>query len=373
MDQGWWRPATIGQAGGLAIDPGVPGPPSSRPSPPAGAERSWRGLAVGLAIGIAVVLLLVAVLVATQKGDDDPVAQPATTQPASTVPSSPPSSSTRPSPGETGTVPATSRAAPLPIVAADERRVVVLDPAGSAAPRTLFDLGPSSSSDEAPPFIGGVALSADGRQAYFDIAGTPAIGALRRVAVAGGPVEDLGQGVGAVPSPDGSTLALIRVPDPEQPEASLVLRPLAGGGERRFDLGEEACSNITWSPSSREVAVDICSGSEPVTVAHVDVTTGAVRRLTPPDGVTWSAPAFKPDATLTLVEQRGDDAVVVALTPDRTRVAASILRRPSTTITAIDWSSAGDLLACDIDGILITALGGGQPRQVATGYAAAAW
>ncbi|MFP5317767.1 MAG: hypothetical protein ACLGI2_05670, partial [Acidimicrobiia bacterium] len=135
----------------------------------------------------------------------------------------------------------------------------------------------------------------------------------------------------------------------------------------------ETCSNITWSPSSREVAVDICSGLEPVTVALVDVATGALRRLEPPDAVTWSAPAFKPDATLTLVEQRGDDAVVVALAPDRTRVATSILRRPSTAITSIDWSSGGDLLVCDFDGILITALGGSQPQQVATGYTSAAW
>ncbi len=326
---------------------------------------------MGLAIGIAVVLLVVALLVATRGNDEDPVAAPTPTEVPSTAASAPTSSVPKTS-SATAAAPTTRRAAPPPVVAADDRRVVVLDQGAAAAPRTVFDLGPSTSADEAPPFIGGVAVSPDGRQAYFDIAGTPAIGALRRVPVAGGQVEDLGQGVGAVPSPDGSMLALIQVPDPEQP-ASLVLRPLTGGGERRIDLGDESCSNITWSPSGREVAVDICTALEPVTVALVDVATGSVRRLAAPDGVTWSAPAFKPDATLTLVEQRGDDAVVVALTPDRTRVATSLLRRPSTTITTIDWNSSGDLLVCDLDGIVVAALAGGQPQQVATGYTSAAW
>ena len=329
---------------------------------------------MGLAVGIAVVLLLVAVLVATKGDDEDPVAAPPATDAASTVPSSAATSSIPATPGESGTAaPTTRRATPVAIVAADDRRVVVLDPGGSAPPRTLFDLGPSTSADEAPPLIGGVALSADGRQAYFDVAGTPAIGSLRRVPVAGGAVEELGPGVGAVPSPDGSTLALVQVPEPDQPSASLVLRPLPGGGERRIDLGDETCSNISWAPGGRELAIDLCSGLEPVTVALVDVVTGAVRRLEPPDGVTWSTPAFKPDATLTLVEQRGDDAVVVAHTPDRTRVATSILRRPSTAITTIDWSSGGDLLVCDLDGIVVAAMAGRQPQQVASGYTAATW
>ena len=367
----------MGQAGALTTDPGDP-PPPSNPPPPAQSEQSWRGLTVGLAIGVAVVLLLVAVLLVTRDGDDDPEAQPPGTDAASTVPSSTPDPTTVPTtapaaPAQTTTAPPTTRrATPLPIVAADERRVVVLDRAGSAPPRTLFDIGPSTSADEAPPLIGGVALSGDGQQVYFDVVGNPIIGSLRRVPLAGGPVEQIGPGVGAVPSPDGSMLALIQAPDPDQP-ASLVLRPLTGGGERRVDLGDGTCGNVAWSPSSKEVAVDICSGGEPITVALVDAATANLRQLAPPDGVTWAVPAFKPDATLTLVEQRGADAVVVALTPDRARVASSILRRTSTTITTIDWSSAGDLVVCDVDGIVVAAPGGGQPQQVATGYTSATW
>jgi len=361
----------MGQAGGLASDPGEP-PSSSRPSPP-GSEQSWRGLAVGLAVGIAVVLLLVAVVVATRGDGEDPVevAPTSSTDAASTVPAT----SAAATPQPTATAPPTTRqATPRAIVAADDRRVVVLDQAGSAPPRTLFDLGPSTSSDEAPPLLGGVALSGDAKQAYFDVIGTPVSGSLRRVPVAGGSVEELGQGVGAVPSPDGSMLALIQTLDPDEP-ASLVLRPAGGGGggERRVDLGDGTCGNIAWSPSGREVAVDICSGGEAVTVALVDVATSGLRQLAPPEGVTWSVPAFKPDATLTLVEQRDIDAVVVALTPDRARVAASILRRTSTTITTIDWSATGDLLVCDLDGIVVAAVSGVQPQQVATGYTSAAW
>ncbi len=133
------------------------------------------------------------------------------------------------------------------------------------------------------------------------------------------------------------------------------------------------CGNVAWAPTRQELAVDICSGGEPTTVAIVDVASAGVRQLTPPDGVTWSVPAFKPDGTLTLVEQRGDDAVVVTLTPDRSKVAASGLRRSSTTITTIDWSANGDLLVCDADGIVVAAIGGSQAQQVATGYTAGAW
>jgi len=256
-------------------------------------------------------------------------------------------------------------------VAADDRRVVVLDQSGAAAPRSLFDLGPSGSADQVPPLIGGVSLSGDSRFAYFDVVGNPVAGSLNRVPVAGGTKEELGTGVAPMPSPDGSTLALIEAPEPDVP-ATLVLRA-QDGGVRRFDLGEGTCGNIAWAPSRREVAVDLCSGGEPVTVAIVDVASAGVRRLAPPEGTTWSIPAFKPDGTLSLVEQRETDAAVVALTPDRTGVAATILRRPSTQINSIDWSAGGDLLMCDTDGIVVAAVGGVKPQQVATGYTSAAW
>ncbi|MEO5680600.1 MAG: hypothetical protein ABIS47_13125, partial [Acidimicrobiales bacterium] len=348
-------------------------PPPHDPPAPASPEQSWRGLAVGLAAGIAFVLLVIAVFAAT-RGDDKPTV-PA---PVTTVASSAGASSTQPAtslaaPGGTATIPPTTRKpTPLPIVAADDRRVVVLDQTGSTPPRTLFDLGPSTSEDQAPPLIGGVSLSGDGTQAYFDVVGTPVAGSLRRVPVAGGPADQIGAGVGPAPSPDGSMLALIQAPDPDVP-AIVVLRTLPGGAERRFELGDGTCGNIAWAPGGRELAVDICSGGEPVTVAVIDVASAGLRQLTPPDGVTWSIPAFKPDGTLTLVEQRDADAVVVSLTPDRNRVAASILRRASTTINTIDWSGRGDLLVCDVDGIVVAAVGGGQAEQVATGYTSAAW
>ena len=318
---------------------------------------------------MAVVLLLVAIVVATQQDDEDPVAQPSSTQAPSTEPAP---SATSVAGTSTAAPPTTQKATPLAIVAADDRRIVVLEQGGSAPPRTLFDLGPSTSADEAPPLIGGVALSGDGQQVYFDVAGTPVVGALQKVPVAGGPAQQIGPGASPAPSPDGTMLASVQALLPDEP-ASLILRPLAGGSERRIDLGDETCGNIAWSPNSREIAVDICSGGEAVTVALVDVPTGGVRLLAPPESVTWSVPAYKPDGTLTLVEQREPDAVVVALAPDRARVTASILRRSSTTITAIDWSGTGDLLVCDADGIVLSAVGGGRAQQVATGYTSAAW
>ncbi len=344
-------------------------PPFPNPPPePGSPERSWRGLAVGLAAGAAVILLLIAIVVAMGGEDEpEPVAAPATSTSTS------PSSTASAVPSVTGTAPATTRkATPLPIVAADDRRVVVLDQSGSAPPRTLFDLGSSSPSDQEPPLLGGVSLSGDGRNAYFDVVGTPPAGLIRRVPVAGGPAEEIGDGVGPSASPDGTLLAVIEFPEPDEP-ATLLLRPIGGGAVRRIDLGDGTCGTVAWAPTRQELAVDICSGGEPTTVAIVDVASAGVRQLTPPDGVTWSVPAFKPDGTLTLVEQRGDDAVVVTLTPDRSRVAASGLRRSSTIITTIDWSANGDLLVCDADGIVVAAIGGSQPQQVATGYTSGAW
>jgi len=315
-----------------------------------------------------VILLLIAIVVAMGGGDDDepePVAAPAST---TTV-----SASTAAVPSVTGTAPATTRKpTPLPIVAADDRRVVVLDQTGSAPPRTLFDLGSSSPSDQEPPLVGGVSLSGDGRNAYFDVVGTPLAGLIRRVPVAGGPAEEIGDGVGPSASPDGTLLAVVESPEPDEP-ATLLLRPIGGGAVRRIDLGDGTCGTVAWAPARQELAVDICSGGEPTTVAIVDVASAGVRQLTPPDGVTWSVPAFKPDGTLTLVEQRGADAVVVTLTPERAKVATSGLRRSSTTIITIDWSANGDLLVCDADGIVVAAIGGSQPQQVATGYTSGAW
>jgi hypothetical protein len=195
---------------------------------------------------------------------------------------------------------------------------------------------------------------------------------MKRVSVAGGPAQDIGPGVAPVPSPDGSMLALIQAPEPDVP-ATLVVRSMSGGNEHRIELGDPTCGDIAWAPSRRELAVDLCSGDEPTTVALVDVASGGVRPLTPPSGLTWSVPAFKADGTLTLVEQRDADAAVVALTPDRNAVAATILRRPSSHINTIDWSAGGDLLVCDADAIVLVAVGGTKLQQVATGFTAAAW
>ena len=387
IDEPWYeqgeppeRPAATdpARAGGDRRSQPPAGPPSGGrpPGGPAapGPERSWQGATVGLAIAIGVVLLLVAVaVIVSSGGDDDPeVASTTTSAPGSTQPGSTLTTAAGQPPVTEG--PATTRkATPLSIVAADDRRVVVLDQSGSAPPRTLFDLGPSSPNDTQPPFIGGVAFAPEGSTVYFDIAGNPESGMINRVPLAGGKADEIGPGVAPAPSPDGSMLALLKAPEPDVP-ATLVLRQLTGGSsERRIELGDGSCGNLAWSPNRREVAVDLCSQEEPVSVAIVDVATAGVRTLTPPEGTTWSVPAFKDDGTLTLVEQRDSDAAVVTLKADRTSVASTLLRRPSTRINTIDWSSAGDLLVCDQDAIVIAAIGGTQAQQVATGYTAAAW
>lgn len=356
------------EAGWEAVDEPIQPMPSAGPP--------WRGLAVGLAIAIAVVLLVVAVTFATRDGGGAPPAPTPTTTGRAADGGGPASTAGGVSGGVNpplGDGPVTTRQpTPLAIVASDDRRVVVLDQSGAAAPRVLFDLGASTSSDQVPPVIGGVALSADAKTVYFDIVGNPAAGSLNQTPVAGGPIRQLGPGVVPIPSPDGTMLASISALEPDVP-ATLVVRTLAGANEKRIDLGDGTCGNVAWSPVRQEIAVDICTGGEPVTVALVDIATAGVRQLAPPNGTTWSTPAYKPDGTLTVVEQRNTDAAVVTLTADTTKVATTILRRPSTSITTLDWSAAGDLLVCDVDGIVLVLIGGGKPQQVATGYTAAVW
>jgi hypothetical protein len=337
-----------------------------------GSERSWQGATIGLAVTIGIVLLLVAVAVIVSSGGDDDPQVTATTTSGAPASSAPGQAVTTGQPPDTG--PATTRkATPASIIAADDRRVVVLDQSGSAPPRTLFDLGASSPNDNQPPFIGGVAFAPDSSTVYFDVAGNPEAGLINRVPLAGGRADELGPGVAPAPSPDESMLALLKAPEPDVP-ATVVVRQMKGGSsERRIELGDGSCGNLAWSPNGREVAIDLCSQEEPVTVAIIDVASSGIRTLTPPDGTTWSVPAFKGDGTLTLVEQRDSDAAVVALRPDRSSVATTLLRRPSTRINTIDWSAAGDLLVVDQDGIVIAAIGGTAAQQVATGFTAAAW
>jgi len=349
------------------------GTPAPGPEP-APSERSWRGLVIGLAGAVAVLLVVVTVTVIGRSGGGGTTA-PSTSVVGATVPKkAAPSVTSGPGgkPPATEAPPTTRVPTPVSIVAADERRIVVLDQSGAAAPRTLFDIGPPPPANQVPPTIGGVSLSSDGRFVYFDVIANPVAGSLNRVPVAGGKKEDLGTGVAPTLSPDGSTLALIEAPEPDVP-ATLVLRHADGSSPQRFPLADGTCGNIAWAPSRREVAVDLCSGGEAVTVAIVDVASGGLRQLVPPDGTTWSVPAFKPDGTLTVVEQRGTDAAVVNLTADRTAVATTILRRPSSNIGSIDWSAGGDLLVCDADGIVVAVVGGTKPQQVATGYLSAAW
>jgi hypothetical protein len=82
-------------------------------------------------------------------------------------------------------------------------QVVVASSITGKTVRVLAEAGGGS------PIVDSLSLTPDGKFAYFSVGPEPMVGELRRVPVAGGPVEHLGPGTSPVVSPDGRTLAYV--------------------------------------------------------------------------------------------------------------------------------------------------------------------
>jgi len=129
--------------------------------------------------------------------------------------------------------------------------LVVASSSSGRTVRVLADYGPPVSNDEgnASNIIGSLALSADGVWVYFSTGPEPMGGQLRRVRVAGGPVEDLGRGEFPALSPDNRTLAYA-VDD------AVVFRDLGSGRERRYTQpGVIGFSQLAWTKGSDGLVV----------------------------------------------------------------------------------------------------------------------
>jgi hypothetical protein len=322
---------------------------------------------VAIALGVAVALsaaVLVGVLIA-RRGSGDTTAP--TTGPSTSAAAS---STTLPATTTSTVGRTTSTLAPAPTtaVAVSDQKVVLVDTATGRPVRTLFDLGPSTPTTPSPPAIGSVALSADGQTAFFDVIGTTPTGTMKRVPTRGGAAEDLGAGRAPSPSPDGSLLAFIRSSDSGK---DTVLLRGNDGNEREVTLDASACGGLAWAPDSGRLAVDLCAEGEPTTVAEIDAADAKAATLSAPNGVRWTAPAYRGDGTLTLAEDRSGDSVVVTVAGGR--VTGTVLRRDRTTLGCLDWDRARALLFCETDGSVWAAGGEGDPHVVGTGYHDAAW
>jgi hypothetical protein len=146
------------------------------------------------------------------------------------------------------------------VVAADEKRLVVLDRQGKIV-RTILTLPPTPANP--PPeccfSFGHIALSPDGKTVYFHQVGEPGAGQILRIPFTGGEPELIAQNAwNPAVSPDGAKLAYLK--DYNQ----LVVRNLRSGGERTWDAGggeQTQLGRVVWAPDSRRIAVTVAQNT----------------------------------------------------------------------------------------------------------------
>lgn len=157
-----------------------------------------------------------------------------------------------------------------------------------------------------------VAYSAQSGDENFHVFVRPAAGGAPRRLTAGSASD-----IGPVWSPDGSTLAFLRI---EEGRAQAILIPAAGGAGRKLAEFDAASSDeatpapsMAWTNDGKSLAVVVGGDKQPSSIALLSLANGALRRITsPPEGSQGdSSPAVSPDGkTLafarTLDEDRGD-------------------------------------------------------------------
>jgi Tol biopolymer transport system component/DNA-binding winged helix-turn-helix (wHTH) protein len=158
-------------------------------------------------------------------------------------------------------------------------------------------------------FYGGLVFSPDSKHVYYGVAHDPARPPeLFRVPVLGGPPERIVEafgGNGGPPafSPDGRSIAYVR--GHFGGEMSLVVRDLAGGGERAVFTrkGPFIFGLPAWSPDGRRIAVAYGSaetadnGTPSLGVTSFDVGDGAESRVTEPRWVGVTQLSWLPDGS----------------------------------------------------------------------------
>lgn len=184
----------------------------------------------------------------------------------------------------------TVAAADLPpfLVAADEKRLVVLDSGTGRIVRTLVQLPPDPAEpvEECCDHVGDIALSPDGATVYYHLVGEPGAGQIWRVPVEGGEPEPVATNAAdPAVSPDGKRLAYTR--------GDLVVRELATGEERTLAAEGYYVTGPAWAPDSRRVAYSVDVDARPGGVHLLD--TATARSLTDARPVPVSPHQDRPD------------------------------------------------------------------------------
>jgi Tol biopolymer transport system component len=110
-------------------------------------------------------------------------------------------------------------------------------------------------------------------------------------------------------SPDGASIAFLRI---ENGRAQCIVIPANGGAERKIaDLPAadsiEPQPRLAWARDGKSLAATVGGENQPAAIALIDISSGALRRITnPPDGTEgdWS-PAISPDGSTLAFARRG--------------------------------------------------------------------
>ena len=167
---------------------------------------------------------------------------------------------------------------------------------------------------------------------------------------AGGAAKQLTSGIandiGPVWSPDGSTLAFLRV---DEGRAQVILLPAAGGAERKlteFDTVEDdsvPSPSISWTKDGASLAVVVGGEKQVPAISLVSIRDGAMRRLTnPPDGSQGDGnPAVSPDGKTLAFTRRTDQDHADIYLCDLNGNGLRQLTFDSNLIRGLAWSASG--------------------------------
>jgi Tol biopolymer transport system component len=152
--------------------------------------------------------------------------------------------------------------------------------------------------------------------------------------------------VGPVWSPDGATLAFLRV---DEGKAQVILLPSAGGAERKvteFDAVDDESvptPSIAWTKDGQSLAVVVGGEKQVPSISMLSVKTGALQRITtPPEGSQGdNSPAISPDGkALAFVRKVDQDHADIFLC-DLNGAHPRPLTFDSNLVRGLTWSIAG--------------------------------
>lgn len=313
------------------------------------------------------------VLTACGNGDGDDTSAPTTPATTTASPATSPAPTTSPPDDSVriAVVDGRGRVVLLDGDSGDEERVLMdgvevddpssLDIAVSPDRSTVFVVRPGASAEQEPEIV---QVAADGGAAQVVTSGrSPAI------------------------SPDGGTLAYVRLVDdpPAGFEPTLRLRDLDSGDERALTGGDfYAIQDLAWTAAGEQLAF---TAGEIRTGVHVmdrvATSLAEARRLGPEDtDGTWSDVAALSDGRLAVIERC---CQVPDPNPDRWRILAVDPRDGATGAAVLDRRAVRIDARADGEGLLVIQDGGpgggtllrwhgsGQPRELADDVLVAAW